>query len=168
MPGYGEGNTAAVMDVVRERLGEGGIEALVVASTRGRTARDMASKVGPETDLPVICISDPAWAKYYPGITPENRQALEELQVEIVDYVPYASHSHSIGRCKNMCGAPDLRVMFFDAFRLTGEIELEASDGGTYDGHRWGEDNRGGGYPVCGRYRHWCRLRDSGESGFLR
>lgn len=51
---------------------------------------------------------------------PENSQTLEELQVEIVDYVAYAAHSHSIGRCKNMCAAPDLRVMIVDAFRLTG------------------------------------------------
>lgn len=129
--------------MARERSGEGGIEALVVASTGGRTARDMASKVGPETDLPVICIPDPAWAKYYPGTTPENSQTLEELQLEIVDYVAYASHSHWIGRCKSMCAAPDLRVMIFDAFRLTGRIGLEGSDGGTYDGHRWRRTTQG-------------------------
>lgn len=135
---YGEGNTSAVIDVVRERLAEGGIEALVVASTTGKTALALAREVRPESDLPLICISDPPWAKYYPAITDENRQALEELGVEIVDYVPYASHSHSVGPCKNMYGAPDLRVMIFDAFRLVGgqglkvamEVGMMATDGG--------------------------------------
>jgi hypothetical protein len=137
-PDYGKVNTTAVRDVVRERVAEGGIEALVVASTRGETALAVARKIRPENDLPIICISDPPWAKYYPGITPENRQALEELQVEIVDCVPYASHSHSVGPCKNMYGAPDVRVIIFDAFRLIGgqglkvamEVGMMATDGG--------------------------------------
>ncbi|MGB3905117.1 MAG: hypothetical protein WBB22_09355 [Anaerolineae bacterium] len=137
-PEYGESNTADLIDVVRERLAEGGIEALVVASTSGKTALSLARKVRPESDAPIVCVSDPPWAKYYPGITQENRQALEELQVEIVDRVPYASHSHSVGPCKNMYGAPDLRVMIFDAFRLIGgqglkvamEVGMMATDGG--------------------------------------
>jgi hypothetical protein len=135
---YGPENTLAVIDVVRERLAEVGIEALVVASTRGETALAFARKVRPENDLPIVCISDPPWAKYYPAVTPENRKALEELRVEIVDYVPYASHSHSVGPCKNMYGAPDLRVIIFDAFRLIGgqglkvamEVGMMATDGG--------------------------------------
>ncbi len=137
-PEYGELNTSAVTDVVRERLSEGGIEALVVASTTGKTALGLAQKVRLESDLPIICVSDPPWAKYYPAITPDNRQALEKLEVEIVDRVPYASHSHSVGPCKNMYGTLDLRVMIFDAFRLVGgqglkvamEVGMMATDGG--------------------------------------
>jgi len=137
-PAYGEGNTSAVIDVVRERLAEGGIEALIVASTTGKTALALARVVRPGSDLPLVCISDPPWAKYYPGLKAENRQELEELQVEIVDHVPYASHSHSVGPCKNMYGAPDLRVIIFDAFRLIGgqglkvamEVGMMAADAG--------------------------------------
>lgn len=135
---YGESNTSAVVDVVKERLVEGDIEAVVVASTTGETALGLAEKVRSESNLAIVCVSDPPWAKYYPAITPDNRQALEELEVEIVDCVPYASHSHSVGPCKNMYGAPDLRVMIFDAFRLIGgqglkvamEVGMMATDGG--------------------------------------
>lgn len=138
---YGEGNTQAVTDVVSERLGEGGIEAVVVASTSGNTGLALAEKVRPEWDLPIISVSDPPWAKYYPAVTAENREALEELGVEIVDYVPYASHSHSVGPCKNMYGAPDLRVIIFDAFRLIGgqglkvamEVGMMATDAGKIE-----------------------------------
>ena len=135
---YGPENTSAVIDLVGERLADGGIAALVVASTRGETALAFARKVRPENDLAIVCVSDPPWAKYYPAVTPENRRALEELHVEIVDCVPYASHSHSVGPCKNMYGAPDLRVIIFDAFRLIGgqglkvamEVGMMATDGG--------------------------------------
>lgn len=137
-PEYGESNTADLIDVVRERLAEGGIDGLVVASTSGKTALSLARKVRPESDVPIVCVSDPPWAKYYPGITAANREALESLQVQIVDTVPYASHSHSVGACKNMYGAPDLRVIIFDAFRLIGgqglkvamEVGTMATDGG--------------------------------------
>ena len=89
---YGESNTAHLIDVVRERLAEGGIDALVVASTSGETALSLARKVRSESDVPIVCVSDPPWAKYYPGITEETRQALEELQVEIVDIRYHTRH----------------------------------------------------------------------------
>ena len=62
-PEYGESNTADLMDVVRERLAEGGIEAVVVASTSGKTALSLARQVQPESDLPIVSLSDPPWAK---------------------------------------------------------------------------------------------------------
>ncbi len=137
-PEYGESNTADLIDVVRERLAGGGIVALVVASTTGKTGLSLARKVRPESAVRIVFVSDPPWAKYYPGITQENRQALEELQVEMVDTVPYASHSHSVGPCKNLYGGGDPRVMIFDPFRLIGgqglkvamEVGMMATDGG--------------------------------------
>ena len=108
LPEYGESNTADLIDVVGERLAEGGIDTLVVASTSSKTGLSLSRRVRSESDVPIVCVSDLPWAKYYPAITPENRQALEELQVEIVDRVPYASHSHSVGACSNVHGAPDL------------------------------------------------------------
>lgn len=71
-------------------------------------------------------------------MTTENRVALGDLRMEIVDYVPYASHSHFVGLCRNMSGATDLRVIVFDALRLVGgqglkvamEVSMMAADGG--------------------------------------
>jgi len=135
---YGPQNTEAVIEAVVERLRDGDLSALVVASTSGRTALKFAQQIGPNL-VRIICVSDPPQADSYPGIAPENRELLETLGVLIVDRVPYASTAYSWGASENVYGALDLRVLFFDAFRIVGgnglkvaiEVGLMATDGGV-------------------------------------
>jgi len=100
---YGPQNTEEVIEAVAERLRDGDLSTLVVASTTGRTALKFAQQIGPEL-VRIICVSDPPQADCYPGITPENRKLLETLGVLIVDRVPYASTAYSWGASENMYG----------------------------------------------------------------
>lgn len=134
---YGPENTPEVIQAVADRLRDGDIAAVVVASTSGQTALELVRRIGSGGPR-LVCVSDPPQASSYPGITPQNRELLEKSGVVIVDRVPYASTSYSWGACENMYGALDLRVVIFDAFRLVGgnglkvaiEVGLMATDGG--------------------------------------
>jgi len=134
---YGPQNTAEVIQAVVERLQDGDLSTLVVASTSGRTPLKFAQQIG--ESVRIVCVSDPPQADCYPGITPENRKLLETLGVLIIDRVPYASTAYSSGASENVYGALDLRVLFFDAFRMVGgnglkvaiEVGLMATDGGA-------------------------------------
>lgn len=135
---YGPQNTEDVIQAVADRLRDGDISAVVVASTSGRTALEFARRFGSSAPR-LICVSDPPQAHSYPSITPDNRDSLEKSGVVIVDRVPYASTSYSEGASENVYGALDLRVVVFDAFRMVGgnglkvavEVGLMATDGGA-------------------------------------
>lgn len=135
---YGPENTQDVILAVANRLQDGDISAVVIASTSGQTAVEFVRRIG-LSGLRLVCVSDPPQASNYPGLTPENREFLEKSGVAIVDRVPYASTSYSWGARENVYGALDLRVVIFDAFRLVGgnglkvaiEVGLMATDGGV-------------------------------------
>jgi len=141
---YGPENTEAVIDAVAERLGDSDLSTVVVASTSGRTALKFAQKIRTER-VRIICVSDPPQADSYPGITPKRRKLLETMGVLIIDRVPYASTAYSSGASENIYGALDLRVLFFDAFRIVGgnglkvaiEVGLMAADGGIVEPGEW-------------------------------
>ncbi len=135
---HGPQNTEGVIEAVVERLQEGDLSTLVVASTSGRTALKFAQQIESKS-VRIICVSDPPQADSYPGISPESRKLLEGLGGLIVDRVPYSSTAYSWGASENVYGALDLRVLFFDAFRIVGgnglkvaiEVGLMATDGGA-------------------------------------
>jgi hypothetical protein len=110
---------------------------VIVASTSGKTAIRFAEKLSSES-VRLICVSDPPSADGYPGIKPRNRKKLTSLGIEIVDRVPYASTAYSLDARENVYGAPDMRAIVFDAFRMVGgnglkvaiEVGLMATDGG--------------------------------------
>jgi len=126
---YGAENTAEVIAAVAERLREGDVTTVVVASSTGETALRLAQ--GIKGLAKVICVSDPPWAvgKYTesPGISTENRARLQSLGVEIIDYVPYASVAYSWQASENVYGALDLLVVVFDAFRMVGGNGLKVA-----------------------------------------
>ena len=99
-----------------------------MASSTGKTALKLAQ--GIKDMARVICVSDPPWARRFPGspgISPENRAELESLGVEIIDYMPYASMAYSWQASENIYGALDLLVVAFDAFRMVGGNGLKVA-----------------------------------------
>jgi hypothetical protein len=126
---YGAENTDEVIEAVAERLQEGDIRAVVMASSTGKTALRLAQ--GIKDMARVICVSDPPWARgRFPGssgLSPENRAKLESLGVEIIDYMPYASMAYSWQALENIYGALDLLVVAFDAFRMVGGNGLKVA-----------------------------------------
>ena len=134
---YGPENTRFVIDAVLERLLSGGIKCVIVASTSGKTAIQFAKNIA-HGEIPLICVSDPPQSESYPGVTPKNRKLLSEMDVTIVDRIPYASVTYLDGVEGNLYGALDIRVLFFDAFKLIGgsglkvaiEVCLMATDAG--------------------------------------
>jgi hypothetical protein len=124
---YGGENTDEVIEAVAERLRQGDIKTVVVASSSGKTAIKLAQ--GIKDKARVICVSDPprAIGKESPGISPEHKAELESLGVEIIDYMPYASVAYSWQASENVYGALDLLVVVFDAFRMVGGNGLKVA-----------------------------------------
>jgi hypothetical protein len=126
---YGEKNTPVVIEAVAQRLEAGDLQTVVVASSTGKTAIELAE--GIKGRARVLCVSDPPWAVRQfpesPGISQENRTQLEALGVEVIDDVPYASMAYSWKASENVYGALDLLVVAFDAFRLVGGNGLKVA-----------------------------------------
>jgi uncharacterized protein len=137
----GPENTAEVIEAIRERLQEGDLTTVVVASSTGQTAIEAAQQLQGASRLIAIC--DPPWAigkvPKAARISPENKARLADLGVEVVDTVPYASRAYSTGASNNVYEAMDLLVVVFDAFRMVGgqglkvaiEVALMATNSGV-------------------------------------
>ena len=88
----GPHNTGSVINAVRERIREGGVKYVVVASISGETALKAAEELK-DLDVSLICVSGfPGWRTIhgieYPFVKGEIRKRLERLNVVIVDKVP--------------------------------------------------------------------------------
>jgi hypothetical protein len=89
----GEENTKAVLSCLVERMREGDIDSVAVASISGKMASMVAEELrkrGLETK--VVCVSGPkSWQKYpqyrFPLITRKERARLEGMRVDIVDSI---------------------------------------------------------------------------------
>ncbi len=91
----GAGNTRSVIEAVSQRLDNGGIKGVVVASTSGETAVKFARALKSKAE--VICVSQAPyrreWSEGWPCLKPELRQEMEKLGVAIIDRAPYVLHS---------------------------------------------------------------------------
>ena len=137
-PNFGEQNTADVISCVGERLSEGDVSTVVVATTTGRTAMAFADGLGSRPGLRLIAVGNPPGTDYG-RITPEYRQQLTARGVAIVDYVPYASTAFTAEARGNVYGATDLLVVVADVWRMIGgnglkvamEVGLMATNAGV-------------------------------------
>jgi len=96
----GPENTDSVVQTVKERVKEGDIKHVVVASISGRTALKFAEELK-DTNVSVVCVSGYAgWlVQYgieYPFVRGEVREKLERLKVPIVDKTPSAFSGDTI------------------------------------------------------------------------
>jgi len=88
----GPHNTDMVVEAVRERIKEGDVKYVVVASISGRTALKVAEELQ-DMRVSVVCVSGYAgWLAQhgveYPFVRGEVREKLERLNVTIVDKMP--------------------------------------------------------------------------------
>jgi len=91
----GEENTQWVIEAVSHRLEVGGISQVIIASTSGETAVAFARSLKGKAGL--ICVSEAPyrreWGEEWPCLKREFRQELENLEVTIMEKVPYVFHS---------------------------------------------------------------------------
>ena len=88
----GPHNTGNIIHAVKERIKEGDIKYIVVASISGQTALKTAEQLK-DLDISIICVSGfPGWRTIhdteYPFVKGEVRKRLERLNVVIVDKMP--------------------------------------------------------------------------------
>jgi len=96
----GPHNTDSVIAATKERVREGDIKRVVVASISGQTALKVAEELK-SLSVSVVCVSGfPGWGTIhdieYPFVRGKVREALEKLKVVIVDRMPtYSTHTFS-------------------------------------------------------------------------
>lgn len=123
-------NTEAVIQAVVERLkpDEGGIDAVVVASTSGLTALKFARAI---TGVKVICLSEPPSytevAGKWPTLQDRYVEGLKSLHAEIVNTAPYVFHSYVGGEESPVPSSEKiLREFLISAFGNGFKVAVEA------------------------------------------
>jgi len=96
----GSQNTDRVVQVVKERVREGDVKHVVVASISGKTALKFAQELK-DTGVSVVCVSGYAgWVTQrgveYPFVRGDVREKLERSKVPIVDRTPSALSGDTI------------------------------------------------------------------------
>lgn len=118
----GKKNTDKVVQAVIERLAEGDIKTVVIASTTGYTAfkfsealqeRREGSAVA-ATDVRLISMAEGAlireWGTEYPSLKAEDKQELERRGVVVADRVSYLLHSSLLDDSEWRFPAPEEMV----------------------------------------------------------
>jgi hypothetical protein len=93
----GKRNTAQVVTRVIDRLAEGDIKTVVVASTTGYTALAFSDALGGWDDVTLVSVGETPlikeWGADWPVLTPDTKAKLEERGVVVADRIPYLMHS---------------------------------------------------------------------------
>lgn len=93
----GKHNTEKVVEAVRQRLAEGDIKAVVVASTTGYTALKFSEALQGRDGITLVSVAETPlireWGAEYPCLSPQTKQELERRGVIVADKVPYLLHS---------------------------------------------------------------------------
>jgi hypothetical protein len=93
----GKQNTDAVARAVLERLEEGDIQTVVMASTTGYTALRFADALQGREGIALVSVAETPlireWGFEYPCLLPEAKAELEIRGVIVADKVPYLFHS---------------------------------------------------------------------------
>jgi len=106
-------NTEYVMEAVKERVKQGDLTYVVVASNSGRTALRLAEALK-DTEVKIICVTESPqridWKAQWPTLTEENRKRLKELGVVAVENIPYASYCSVLDNNRWQTPSPDTLV----------------------------------------------------------
>jgi len=133
----GKEDTEAVIDIVQERLQEGDIKSVVVASSLGGTGLKFAKRLATETNL-VIVSSHPGRSK--PGVWDFDRGILKELEAMGCPVVRQTHVLSGLDRSfsKKFSGvshtellAESLRSLWGPGIKVAIECAIMASDGGV-------------------------------------
>lgn len=133
----GSENTEAIIDIVYERLQEGDIKSVVVASSRGATGLKFAKRMATETNL-VIVSSHPGRSK--PGVWDFDREILKELeamgcavirQTHVLSGLERSFSQKFSGVSHTELLAECLRTLFGTGIKVAIECAIMAADGGV-------------------------------------
>ena len=133
----GSENTETVIDTVYERLQEGDIKSVVVASSRGATGLKFAKRMAAETNL-VIVSSHPGRSK--PGVWDFDREILKELeamgcavirQTHVLSGLERSISQKFSGVSHTELLADCLRTLFGTGIKVAIECAIMAADGGA-------------------------------------
>jgi len=139
----GPHNTDKVIHAVKERVEEGDIKHVIVASITGQTALKVAEELK-GLGIAIVCVSGfSGWGTYhgieYPFVKGETRRRLEELNVSIVDKMPSALSGDTLDYGLARYGyipaswivAETLEAVGGYGFKTAVEVVLMATDYGT-------------------------------------
>jgi len=109
----GEHNTDDVIGAVKERVKQGDLTYVVVASNSGKTAIKLAEAIG-NAKVRIICVTESPqrldWKARWPTLSEENRKRLKELGVVMVENIPYASYCSVLDNNRWQTPSPDTLV----------------------------------------------------------
>lgn len=124
----GEQNTDHVIEAVKERVKQGDLIYIVVASNSGKTALKLAQALR-DTEAKIICVTEPPqkldWKAKWPSITEENRKRLKELGVIIVENIPYAHYCSVLD--SNQWQIPSPNTLVYMTLRAVGGAGLKVA-----------------------------------------
>jgi len=124
----GEHNTDHVIDAVKERVKQGDLTYVVVASNSGKTAIKLAEAMR-DTKVKIICVTESPqrldWKAKWPTLTEENRKRLTELGVVVVENIPYASYCSVLGNNRWQTPSPD--TLIYMTLRTVGGAGLKVA-----------------------------------------
>lgn len=130
-------NTDAVIEVVYERLKEGDIQSVVVASSTGKTGLKFAKRMASETNL-VIVSSQPGFSS--PGVWKFDQKMLKELesmgckvvkQSHILSGLERSFTNKFSGVSHSEVVAESLRSLFGVGVKVAIECTIMAADSGA-------------------------------------
>jgi hypothetical protein len=133
----GDKNTDDVIKLIRERLQEGDIKSVVVASSSGKTALKFARQLAKETNLVVVSgkpgMKEPGVWRFDLGILSE----LQKLGVQVIKQTHVLSGLERSftqkfsGLSRSEVLAESLKSLFGPGIKVAIEIAIMALDGGT-------------------------------------
>ena len=133
----GKENTENVLDIVADRLKEGDIKSVVVASSRGETGLKFARRLANTTNL-IVVSSHPGRSK--PGEWDFDREALRELedmgckvlrQTHVLSGLERSISGKFSGVSHTEVIAESLRALFGTGIKVAVECTIMAADGGV-------------------------------------
>jgi hypothetical protein len=141
-------NTDDVVQVVLDRLDEGDIRTVVIASTTGYTARKFADALEQRAqgrEVVLVSVAETPlireWGYEYPCLDPETRDELERRGVIVADRVPYLFHSSVLDQSRWKAPAPeeivrDTLYAFGQGLKVAVEVALIAVASGFVEPYR--------------------------------
>ena len=133
----GKENTDDVIDIVADRLKEGDIKSVVVASSQGETGLKFARRMANMTNL-IVVSSHPGRSK--PGVWDFDREALRELeemgckvlrQTHVLSGLERSISGKFSGVSHTEVIAESLRTLFATGIKVAIECAIMAADGGV-------------------------------------
>lgn len=131
----GRHNTDRVVQCIIERLAEGDIRSVVVASTTGHTALKVAEALAGMDDVRLVSVGETPlikeWGAEWPVLDPETKLELERRGVVVADHIPYLMHSSVLDESRWSAPSPeeivrDTLYAFGQGLKVAVEVALIA------------------------------------------